>query len=67
MTNHSSDWKRCKHIEMKYHFVKDLVEQKLIQLKYVNTNDQIADILTKSLGGNKFYKFRNLILGIESN
>jgi hypothetical protein len=41
--------KRSKHIEVKYHFTRELVEKKEINVKYVPTTEQLADILTKPL------------------
>ena len=38
-----------KHINIRYHFLKDLVEQKVLEVEYVPTNDNIADMLTKPL------------------
>lgn len=52
--------KNSKHIDVSYHFVNDYVKQGLISVEKVSTEDQIADILTKSLGKIKFQKFRNL-------
>jgi hypothetical protein len=46
--------KRSKHIDIKYHFVKDLTEQREIQAKYVPTQEMKADILTKPLTKEKF-------------
>ena len=40
---------RSKHIEIPYHYVRDMVERKAIQLEYICTNDQTIDILTKPL------------------
>jgi hypothetical protein len=40
---------RTKHIAVRYHFVRDACERDLIQLRYLPTNEMIADILTKSL------------------
>ncbi|KAL5573679.1 hypothetical protein UlMin_023276 [Ulmus minor] len=40
---------RSKHIEIDIHFIRDLVLQKKLQLCYVPTEDQIADLLTKHL------------------
>jgi Reverse transcriptase (RNA-dependent DNA polymerase) len=40
---------RCKHIDIKLHFVRDLVAEKEIQLEHISTTDQKADILTKAL------------------
>nr|GEU94427.1 retrovirus-related Pol polyprotein from transposon TNT 1-94 [Tanacetum cinerariifolium] len=39
-----------KHIDIKYHFIKEHVENGVIELYFVNTEYQLADIFTKSLG-----------------
>jgi hypothetical protein len=46
--------KRCKHIDVKYSFVFDLVKKNVIDIIYVDTNNQVADIFTKSLSRIKF-------------
>jgi hypothetical protein len=51
---------RTKHIDTKFHFIKDLVENKKIELKYHPTATNVADLLTKSLGGNKIAQLREL-------
>jgi hypothetical protein len=38
-----------KHVDIQYHFTRDLVKQEKIQLNYVPTKDMLADVLTKSL------------------
>ena len=45
---------RTKHVEVHYHFVREKVLRGEIQLEQVKTDDQIADIFTKGLGGPKF-------------
>ena len=40
---------RTKHIEVKYFFVRDIYEQGKITVKYVDSDNQLADILTKPL------------------
>ncbi|KAJ4820349.1 polyprotein [Rhynchospora pubera] len=52
---------RTKHIDTRLHFIRDLVEKKVIELQYVNTNQQIADVLTKSLTREKFTWYRNMM------
>ena len=49
---------RTKHVEVHYHFVQEKVLRGEIQLEQVKTDDQVADIFTKGLGGQKFEKFR---------
>ena len=46
---------RSKHIDMRYHFIRERVKSSKITVKYVNSVDQPADILTKSLGRVKFF------------
>jgi hypothetical protein len=41
---------RSKHIDTKYHFVRDCIEDASIDINHVSTHDQLADILTKALG-----------------
>nr|GEV80391.1 retrovirus-related Pol polyprotein from transposon TNT 1-94 [Tanacetum cinerariifolium] len=41
---------RSKHINIKYHFIKEQIENGVIELYFVNTEYQLADIFTKALG-----------------
>lgn len=41
--------KRLKHVDIRYHFVKDLIKNKQISIHYIKTSEQPADILTKAL------------------
>ncbi len=40
---------KTKHIAIKYHYVRELVEDKQVKLEYIHTKEQIADIFTKPL------------------
>lgn len=42
---------RTKHIELGYHYVHEKLQARIISLHHVPTNDQLADVLTKSLSG----------------
>jgi len=59
--NHSLG-QRTKHIDIKYHYVRDLIENGIIEIKYVQTNWNLADIMTKSLGEEKHDKFAEMLL-----
>jgi hypothetical protein len=50
---------RSKHIKIKYHSIREAQEQKEIKLVHCKTDDQLADILTKSLGNAKFETLRH--------
>jgi hypothetical protein len=56
---------RCKHIDLRYFFVQERVQSGDIEVKYCPTDVMIADMLTKSLGPQKFTELREL-LGIKS-
>ena len=45
---------RTKHIETDCHFVRDAITEGLISPSYVPTTVQLADLVTKSLGGTSF-------------
>ena len=49
---------RTKHIDIRYHFIRELVESGEVCLIYVETENQHADILTKGLDSNRFEKLR---------
>ena len=51
---------RTKHIDIKYHFVRDLVEAGRIKVEYCASENMIADILTKGLRINRFEMLRQL-------
>ena len=40
---------KIKHIAIKYHYLRELVQDKEVKLEYVNTKEQIANIFTKAL------------------
>ncbi len=61
----SSRVKKCKHFLMLVHFIREQVENGLIELQKVDTTDNIADILTKIVVGNDFVTKSNLLLGIS--
>lgn len=49
---------RSKHLELDFHFVRDLVRKKLLQVSYIATTDQIADLLTKPLSKTRFLELK---------
>ncbi|GKV50593.1 hypothetical protein SLEP1_g57296 [Rubroshorea leprosula] len=52
---------RSKHIHVRYHFLRNLVEDGTIELIYCRTEDQVADIFTKPLKVAAFSKLRELL------
>lgn len=56
---------RSKHIDIRFHFIRECVERGEVILKHVCSNDQRADILTKGLATVKFENMRKL-LGVKN-
>ena len=58
--------KRSKHIETKFHFIRDKTEDGTISIHYVPTDKMAADIFTKSLPVSKVETFRAVLMGTDS-
>lgn len=57
--------KRTKHIDIRYHFVKDLIQNNVVTIKYLQTDCMMADVLTKPLGTVKHERFvKDMNLGV---
>lgn len=49
---------KSKHIEVRFHFLRDLENDEIVQLVHCGTHDQIADVLTKPIKLESFRKMR---------
>ena len=49
---------RTKHVEVDYHFVRDRVAKKEMQIHFIPSQDQLANVLTKLLSTDSFTAFR---------
>ena len=56
---------KSKHIEIFYHFIHDLVEDKIVCLEFIHADNQKADIFTKPLDGPWFKSLRKTI-GVDA-
>ena len=54
---------KIKHITIKYHHFRSLVNKKVIQINYIDTNEQLADILTKPVENSQFNKLLYALIG----
>jgi hypothetical protein len=63
MVHNGNDHGRTKHIDIRYHYIRDLVKDGKINVKYLPTEDMVADTLTKALEKKQFKKFRSSLLG----
>jgi hypothetical protein len=52
---------RSKHIDTRFHFLRDRVKQKTIELQYCHTTEQVADIFTKPLSSAIFTRLRDML------
>ncbi|KAG9447535.1 hypothetical protein H6P81_013663 [Aristolochia fimbriata] len=52
---------RTKHIDIHHHFIRELVEEGQVILEHVSTENQLADIFTKSLDAKKFEFLRGAL------
>ena len=50
---------RTKHVEIDFHFVREIVAQKLLEIKFIPTGDQVAEGFTKPLQVRQLQAFKN--------
>ena len=63
LTNNPVHHKRTKHIDVRYHYTRELVAAGQIALVYVPTQEQLADVLTKALPRATLEHLREVVLG----
>ena len=61
LAQNPKDHPKSKHIDIKYHFIRELVINNEIKIEYCPTTDMLADIFTKGLTADKFVKLRNML------
>jgi hypothetical protein len=66
MSDNPVEHSRTKHIDIRYHFLRDHQQRRDIEIAYVNTKDQLADIFTKPLYEKTFSKLRNELNILDS-
>ena len=60
-----SSSKRTRHINVRYFFIKDRIQNGEVSVKYCPTQEMIADFFTKPLQGSAFRKLRTMILNTK--
>ena len=58
-----SSSKRTKHINVRYYFIKDRIDNNEVNLVYCPTRSMVGDYFTKPLQGSQFICFRDAIMG----
>ena len=58
--------KRTRHIQLKHHFIRALIKNRELlyfhYISYVPTAENVADIMTKTLGKPSFIRFKNMLV-----
>ena len=57
--------KRTRHINVKYFYLKDRIDNNEIKIEHVASTEMLADILTKPLHGELFRKFRSMLRNVK--
>ena len=52
---------KTKHIDVKYHFIQEVIDDKQIQLVKVHTKENLTDLFTKGLPGDSFVHCHELM------
>jgi hypothetical protein len=66
MADNPVEHSRTKHIDIRYHFLRDHQQRGDIEIAYVSTKEQLADIFTKPLDEKTFSKLRNKLNILDS-
>lgn len=62
MNKESKISQKDKAIEVRHHFIHELIANKENKLEYCGTKDQVADIFTKVLSIERFFKLRKMLV-----
>jgi hypothetical protein len=54
LANNQSTGKHTKHVDVRYHFVREFIEDGIVKIVFVKSAENKADVFTKNLGGELF-------------
>ena len=57
LANNPVQHQRSKHIDIKYHFIRDEIMSGIVDLRYIPSEENVSDIFTKPVSKNKLTKF----------
>jgi hypothetical protein len=63
---HTTFLEELNHIEIKYHYIRDMVQRKAVHVQNLPTHEQIVDIFTKPLARTKFEYFRERLALVDN-
>lgn len=55
---------RCKHVDIKYHFIRSIIREDKMSLVYCPTDNMVADVMTKPASRLKLSKFAGVMFGV---
>jgi hypothetical protein len=65
LSQNKTSGERTKHIDMKYHFIREQIKSGLVDVQFVRTSENHADVFTKNLGIEKFsFHMENIMKGV---
>ena len=56
---------KSRHMRVRWHFIRELLDDKFIKCEHIETNLMVADVLTKPMGGAKFREFRRIMMNYD--
>ena len=59
--------RRTRHIDIRHHYIRDLIEDRVYNLEYIAGDSNLADIFTKPLGTAQFTKYARRILNLPDD
>ena len=65
IANNPVHHKYTKHIDIRLHFVRELIQREKLDVAYVDTASNVADIFTKGLGTQPFRLHRDALFGLR--
>lgn len=55
---------RCKHVDIKYYFIRSIENEERVSLLYCSTEEMAADVMTKPAIKSKLKKFAGIMFGV---
>ena len=66
LVKNPSNHARLKHIDIKYHFIRDAYSKRIVEITYFPTNDNVADVITKVPSRLKLRNFHKMMFGDQA-